>query len=689
MLDAPAFSVQYHPEAGPGPHDARYLFDEFARLLMEREPADAAGATTSRSILLIGIGPDRDRPGVRVRLLGHAGVPRAARRGLPGHPRQLEPGHDHDRPRLRRRAPTSSRSTSTSSTQIIERERPDARAADARRPDRAQPGHGARRARACSSAYGRRADRRQRRGHRHRRGPRAVQGGDERDRPARCRRRASPTRSTRRSRSPSAIGLPGHHPARRTSSAAGAPASPSTPRSSARIAAAGLDASPISEILIERRSPGGRSTSSRSCATAPTTAWSSARSRTSTRWACTPATRSRWRRPRRCRDVEYQRDARRRVRLHPPRRRRDRRLATCSSPSTPHNGDMVIIEMNPRVSRSSALAVEGHRLPDRQDRRPARRRLHARRDPQRHHPQDAGQLRADHRLRRHQGPALGVREVPRHHRRARHADAVGRRGDGHRPHVPRVACRRACARSSTAGSGSTAIPAEAAVRRRSPTTSCCAAAAIATPDGPFQLEAALRRGVERRAGRRRPPRVDPWFLDQMLADHRGAGAPRRRRGLGGHDPAATGGGPSGSASPTPSSRTCGARPRPTVRGGPPRRRRAGHVQDRRHLRAPSSRPRRRTTTRPTRTRTRSRPPTRPKVVILGSGPNRIGQGIEFDYCCVHASFALRDAGFETVMVNCNPETVSTDYDTSRPPLLRAAHPRGRAQRHRGRAARRP
>jgi carbamoyl-phosphate synthase large subunit len=59
-----------------------------------------------------------------------------------------------------------------------------------------------------------------------------------------------------------------------------------------------------------------------------------------------------------------------------------------------------------------------------------------------------------------------------------------------------------------------------------------------------------------------------------------------------------------------------------------------------------------------------RPSDAKKVVILGSGPNRIGQGIEFDYCCVHASFALRDAGFETIMVNCNPETVSTDYDTS-------------------------
>jgi carbamoyl-phosphate synthase large subunit len=58
------------------------------------------------------------------------------------------------------------------------------------------------------------------------------------------------------------------------------------------------------------------------------------------------------------------------------------------------------------------------------------------------------------------------------------------------------------------------------------------------------------------------------------------------------------------------------------------------------------------------------PTPKKKVIILGSGPNRIGQGIEFDYCCCHAAFALRDDGFETIMVNCNPETVSTDYDTS-------------------------
>ena len=81
---------------------------------------------------------------------------------------------------------------------------------------------------------------------------------------------------------------------------------------------------------------------------------------------------------------------------------------------------------------------------------------------------------------------------------------------------------------------------------------------------------------------------------------------------------------------------------------------------------PSSRPRR-----PTSTRAGSasaahevRRGDRPSVVILGSGPNRIGQGIEFDYCCVHAAMTVRESGRDAVMVNCNPETVSTDYDTS-------------------------
>jgi hypothetical protein len=60
----------------------------------------------------------------------------------------------------------------------------------------------------------------------------------------------------------------------------------------------------------------------------------------------------------------------------------------------------------------------------------------------------------------------------------------------------------------------------------------------------------------------------------------------------------------------------------------------------------------------------ARPTKRKKIMVLGGGPNRIGQGIEFDYCCVHAALAMREDGYETIMVNCNPETVSTDYDTS-------------------------
>ena len=60
----------------------------------------------------------------------------------------------------------------------------------------------------------------------------------------------------------------------------------------------------------------------------------------------------------------------------------------------------------------------------------------------------------------------------------------------------------------------------------------------------------------------------------------------------------------------------------------------------------------------------SNPTSNKKIMVLGSGPNRIGQGIEFDYCCVHASMAMQEQGYESIMINCNPETVSTDYDVS-------------------------
>ena len=185
-------------------------------------------------------------------------------------------------------------------------------------------------------------------------------------------------------------------------------------------------------------------------------------------------------------------------------------------------------------------------------------------------------------------------------------------------------------------------------------------AAIATPDRPFELEAALRRGisVERL---NQATGVDPWFLDQIAlitaerARLAGIGfvgmtrrAWRRAKRLGFADAqmawlwrvdeeavrAARLG--AGVRATFKTVDTCGAE----FDADTPYHYSTYEDED------------------------EARGGQRRTVVILGSGPNRIGQGIEFDYCCVHASFALRDAGFDTVMVNCNPETVSTDYDTS-------------------------
>ncbi len=185
-------------------------------------------------------------------------------------------------------------------------------------------------------------------------------------------------------------------------------------------------------------------------------------------------------------------------------------------------------------------------------------------------------------------------------------------------------------------------------------------AAIATPDRPFHLEAALRRGisVERLAA---TTMVDPWFLDQILAivEERAAlteigfdamtrASWRRAKRLGFADAQlaylwrADAGEirrrreAAGVVVTFKTVDTCGAEfdaDTPYYYSS---------YEDETEVKASDRR----------------------KIVILGSGPNRIGQGIEFDYCCVHASFALRDAGFETIMINCNPETVSTDYDTS-------------------------
>ena len=183
--------------------------------------------------------------------------------------------------------------------------------------------------------------------------------------------------------------------------------------------------------------------------------------------------------------------------------------------------------------------------------------------------------------------------------------------------------------------------------------------AIATPERIFELEAVLRRGVEVDAARWPTPASTPGSCARWRAS-RPSGTVSRRRPRSGRP---TSGGPSDSGSPMRSSPTCVAR-----------------------ARRPSARTAWRTACAATfktvdtcaaefeaftpyhyatyEEEDEVRPSERTRVIILGSGPNRIGQGIEFDYCCVHASMSLRDAGYETVMVNCNPETVSTDYDTS-------------------------
>ncbi|MFT5203131.1 MAG: carbamoyl-phosphate synthase large subunit [Candidatus Aldehydirespiratoraceae bacterium] len=187
-----------------------------------------------------------------------------------------------------------------------------------------------------------------------------------------------------------------------------------------------------------------------------------------------------------------------------------------------------------------------------------------------------------------------------------------------------------------------------------------AAASVGTPDRPFQLETLLRRGVTvddlyAATG------VDPWFLDQMLiiTEERAHLAEvgffgmtrrswRRAKQIGFSDAQLA------YLWETDEATIRAARLAEGVKT-------TFKTVDTCAAEFDASTPYHYSTYEDT---DEVRPSDRKKVIILGSGPNRIGQGIEFDYCCVHASFALRDAGYETVMINCNPETVSTDYDTS-------------------------
>jgi carbamoyl-phosphate synthase large subunit len=324
----------------------------------------------------------------------------------------------------------------------------------------------------------------------------------------------------------------------------------------------------------------------------------------------------------------------------------------------PSNGDMVVIEMNPRVSRSSALASKATGFPI---------------------AKMAAKLAVGYTL--DEIPNDITRKTPASFEPV--IDYVVTK-------VPRWAFEKFPGQGDTLGTSMQSVGEAMAIGRTFPESMQKALrsleqgryglncdpgelslddmdldelvrrASIATPDRPFQLEAALRRGVplEKVA---ELTRVDPWFLDQLMriVDERahlsevGFAAVsrselRRAKRLGFSD-AQLG--------------YLWRVPEADVRA---RRLEEGLVPtyktvDTCAAEFEAATPYHYSTWEDADEVAHTG---RPVVVILGSGPNRIGQGIEFDYCCVHASFALRDAGYETVMVNCNPETVSTDYDTS-------------------------
>jgi carbamoyl-phosphate synthase large subunit len=324
----------------------------------------------------------------------------------------------------------------------------------------------------------------------------------------------------------------------------------------------------------------------------------------------------------------------------------------------PENGDMVVIEMNPRVSRSSALASKATGFPI---------------------AKIAARLAVGYTLDEipnditKKTPAsfeptidYVVTKVPRwaFEKFPGTANVLGARMQsvGEAMAIGRTfpeSMQKALRSLEHGRLGLNCDPAETALDELSD-DELVRRAAIGTPDRPFQLEAALRRGitVDRLAD---ATRVDPWFLDQLSAiveerarlyelgfENMTRADWRRAKRLGFSDAQL------GWLWYLAESTVRAAREKAGVRA-------VFKTVDTCGAEFDAETPYHYSTYED---EDEVRDTSRRRIVILGSGPNRIGQGIEFDYCCVHAAFALRDAGIETVMVNCNPETVSTDYDTS-------------------------
>ena len=308
--------------------------------------------------------------------------------------------------------------------------------------------------------------------------------------------------------------------------------------------------------------------------------------------------------------------------------------------------------------------VEGDRLPDRQDRGEAGRRLPAARAAERHHPRDDGLLRADDRLRGDEDAAVRVREISRGRPDAHDADEERRRDDGHRQHVQGIVPEGAAGAGSRRGRLRLRSARPVGHRRR----------AERRRDRRQALEAGGRAGVvsalrvqERHERRRRSSSSRASIRGSSTICTRSSRRRTMLRGIGRLDAATD------------------EQLRTAKRQGFSDRQLA-RIFGRTEMEVRAERLRRgiRATFKSVDTcaaefeaytpyyystyededEVPPKPPGKKRIMILGGGPNRIGQGIEFDYCCCHASFALRELGIESVMVNSNPETVSTDYDTS-------------------------
>jgi carbamoyl-phosphate synthase large subunit len=317
----------------------------------------------------------------------------------------------------------------------------------------------------------------------------------------------------------------------------------------------------------------------------------------------------------------------------------------------PADGRMIVIEMNPRVSRSSALASKATGFPIAKIAAKLAVGYTLGRAAQRHHRRtDAGVVRADDRLRRDQGPALRLREVQAGDDRLTtqmksvgEVMAIGR--------TFQESLQKALRGLETGVDGFN-------LKTVDPDT---IGDELAYPRAERLWYVAdafgIGMSVEELHGY---TKIDPWFLAQIkeivdlelmlekrtlddLADDMRA---LKRKGFADRRLAYL-------------LKSTEAEVR--ARGMRWACARCSSASTRAPRSSPRAPP---TSTRRTRRSARPAPTDRKKVMVLGGGPNRIGQGIEFDYCCVHAAMALREDGFETIMVNCNPETVSTDYDTS-------------------------